>query len=78
VWTSALLHVLKGLGFEEQAARQGIARGVAADGIGEEKHGRDVRWVRKEASKRLYSALGWAGFGNPAVRGKHVAGGSFR
>jgi phenylacetic acid degradation operon negative regulatory protein len=106
VWTSALLHVLRGLGLEEQTARQGIARGAAAGWIDGEKQGREVRWVltvtgreivdeisrrahslskipkswdgnclilmvtipqaQRDVRKRLYSALGWAGFGNPA------------
>ncbi|MDN5856618.1 MAG: PaaX family transcriptional regulator, partial [Actinomycetia bacterium] len=30
VWTSSLLYVLKGVGVEEQTARQAIARGAAA------------------------------------------------
>jgi phenylacetic acid degradation operon negative regulatory protein len=104
-WTSTLLHVLKGLGLEEQTARQAIARGAAAGWIEGERQGREVRWsltpdgvelteeiTRRAESlgrqqkvwdgnclilfvtipqslkgvrKRLYSALGWAGFGNP-------------
>jgi len=44
VWTSTLVHVLKGLGIEEQAARQAIARGGASDWIVAERQGRQVRW----------------------------------
>lgn len=106
VWTSALLYVLKGLGIEEQTARQTIARTADAGLIVGEKSGRLVRWSltdagiemieetthrvrslstppqrwdelclilvvsvpqeQKAVRKRLYSALSWAGFGNPA------------
>jgi phenylacetic acid degradation operon negative regulatory protein len=45
VWTSALLYVLKGLGIEEQTARQAIARAAAAGWISGERHGREVRWT---------------------------------
>jgi phenylacetic acid degradation operon negative regulatory protein len=45
VWTSALLYVLKGLGIEEQTARQAIARAAAAGWITGERHGREVRWT---------------------------------
>ncbi|HEY4005771.1 MAG TPA: PaaX family transcriptional regulator C-terminal domain-containing protein [Pseudonocardia sp.] len=106
VWTSTLLYVLKGLGLEEQTARQAIARGAGAGWIAGDKQGREVRWTltdagrqviadgshrvhavrtpepwdgdwlvllvtipqaRKTVRKRLYSALSWAGFGNPAA-----------
>jgi phenylacetic acid degradation operon negative regulatory protein len=53
VWTSALLYVLKGLGIEEQTARQAIARGAAAGWISGERHGREVRWSLTEAGNRL-------------------------
>jgi phenylacetic acid degradation operon negative regulatory protein len=106
VWTGALLYALKGLGLEEQTARQAIARAADAGWIESEKHGRLVRWSltpagieiiqdvtrrarslstpppywdgdclilivtvpqsQKAVRKRLYSALSWAGFGNPA------------
>ncbi|HEY2205574.1 MAG TPA: PaaX family transcriptional regulator C-terminal domain-containing protein [Pseudonocardia sp.] len=105
VWTSALLHVLGGLGIEQQTARQAIARAASAGWLTGERFGREVRWAltdtvrsaieeldgraesmsavppvwdgnclivfvtipndRRDARKRLYSALGWAGFGNP-------------
>jgi phenylacetic acid degradation operon negative regulatory protein len=105
VWTASLLHVLKGLGIEEQTARQAIARAAEAGWIAGEKQGREVRWTvtatgielieditrrvislsapperwdgdclillvtvparQKAVRKRLYSELGWAGFGNP-------------
>jgi phenylacetic acid degradation operon negative regulatory protein len=106
VWTSALLYLLKGLGIEEQTARQTIARTADSGLIVGEKSGRLVRWSlsdtgvelieettrrvrslsnppdrwdglclilavsvpqeQKAVRKRLYSALSWSGFGNPA------------
>lgn len=53
VWTAALLHVLTGLGLEEQTARQAIARGAAAGWITGEKRGREVRWQLTEAGADL-------------------------
>lgn len=43
-WTTALLKILGGLGIEEHAARQAIARSAAAGWIESERHGRAVRW----------------------------------
>jgi len=107
VWTSALLYVLRGVGVEEQTARQAIARGAAAGWIEGTRRGREVRWEITPAGrqlieegtrrvyslsagapawdgrwlillitiphelravrKKLYGALSWAGFGNPAT-----------
>jgi phenylacetic acid degradation operon negative regulatory protein len=107
VWTSALLHVLRGVGVEEQTARQAIARGAAAGWIEGSRRGREVRWEitpagrllieegtrrvyslsagtpawdgrwlillitipheQRAVRKKLYGALSWAGFGNPAT-----------
>jgi phenylacetic acid degradation operon negative regulatory protein len=53
VWTAALLHVLTGLGLEEQTARQAIARGSSAGWIAGEKRGREVRWRLTEAGAEL-------------------------
>ncbi len=53
VWTSALLHVLTGVGVEEQTARQAIARGAAAGWIVGERHGREVRWEITPAGRQL-------------------------
>jgi phenylacetic acid degradation operon negative regulatory protein len=53
VWTSALLYVLRGLGIEEQTARQAIARGAAAGWISGERHGREVRWSLTPSGKKL-------------------------
>jgi phenylacetic acid degradation operon negative regulatory protein len=53
VWTAALLYVLKGLGIEEQTARQAIARGAAAGWITGERQGREVRWSLTEHGKQL-------------------------
>jgi len=106
VWTASLLYVLKGLGIEEQTARQTLARTAESGLIVGERSGRLVRWSltdagvtliqettrrvmslstvpeqwdgnclilvvsvpqhQKAVRKRLYSALNWAGFGNPA------------
>ena len=55
VWTSALLHVLAGLGVEEKSARQAIAR-TASDGwISSERDGRRVRWVLAPPGRKLLS-----------------------
>jgi phenylacetic acid degradation operon negative regulatory protein len=45
VWTSALLTVLRGLGVEDQAARQALSRGAAAGWIESERIGRSARWT---------------------------------
>jgi phenylacetic acid degradation operon negative regulatory protein len=106
VWTSALLHVLTGLGLEEPASRRAIARAADTGLLATERHGRMTRWYLTEAGaaeidgifrrtrslsvadttwqgqylivlvtvsrmqaavrRRLYGALEWAGFGNPA------------
>src|SRR3954466_8769487 len=55
VWTAALLYVLKGLGVEEQTARQAIARGAAAGWITEGRHGREVRWSLTQHGNQLIS-----------------------
>ena len=44
VWTSALVYVLRGLGVEEQAARQAIARAAASGWMVPERRGREVCW----------------------------------
>jgi phenylacetic acid degradation operon negative regulatory protein len=43
-WTSSLVYVLRGLGVEEQAARQAIARAAASAWMTPERLGREVRW----------------------------------
>src|ERR1022692_4741988 len=43
-WTSALVYVLRGLGVEEQAARQAIARAAASAWMVPERRGREVCW----------------------------------
>jgi phenylacetic acid degradation operon negative regulatory protein len=53
VWTSALLYVLRGLGIEEQTARQAIARAAAAGWITGERHGREVRWSLTPGGQKL-------------------------
>lgn len=44
VWTSSLVQVLKGLGIEEQTARQAIARGAQSGWMVPERRGREVSW----------------------------------
>jgi phenylacetic acid degradation operon negative regulatory protein len=53
VWTSALLHVLNGLGVEEHAARQVLARAAAADWLERERFGRAVHWRLDRRGKAL-------------------------
>ncbi|WP_028935704.1 PaaX family transcriptional regulator [Pseudonocardia spinosispora] len=53
VWTASLLHVMTGLGVEEQTARQTIARSASAGWLTGEKHGREVRWQLSPSVKRL-------------------------
>ena len=44
-WTSSLLYVLQGLGFDARAARQAVNRAGAAGWITGERHGREVVWT---------------------------------
>lgn len=62
-WTSALLHVMGGLGVEEKSGRQALAR-MAADGwIVSARSGRRVRWsltrrgreLLTEGAERIYA-----------------------
>src|SRR5215472_12569277 len=53
VWTSNLVEVLGGLGLEEKAARQALAR-TAADGLlAAERVGRRARWHLTDSGRRL-------------------------
>jgi phenylacetic acid degradation operon negative regulatory protein len=56
VWTSSLLHVLNGLGVEDQAARQAIDRAADAGWLTASRHGRNVRWELTATSRALISA----------------------
>jgi phenylacetic acid degradation operon negative regulatory protein len=52
-WTALLVQVMAGLGIEEKAARQALAR-TAADGlIAPIKHGRQVQWELTAHGRRL-------------------------
>ncbi len=53
VWTSTLLHILTGLGVEEKAARQAIARGAAAGWITSGRRGREVYWQLTPEGRKL-------------------------
>jgi phenylacetic acid degradation operon negative regulatory protein len=52
-WTVALLRVLGGLGIEDHAARQLLARSAAAGWIQREREGRAVRWRLAAAGRAL-------------------------
>ncbi|WP_258196543.1 PaaX family transcriptional regulator [Nocardia farcinica] len=53
VWTSVLLHVLNGLGVEEHAGRQVLARAATADWMERERYGRSVHWRLARRGKAL-------------------------
>ena len=53
VWTSALLHVLTGLGLEPQTVRQAIARAARDGWIAGEKFGREVCWTVSASGAEL-------------------------
>jgi len=52
-WTVAMLRVLGGLGIEDHAARQLLARSAAAGWIERERQGRAVRWRLAAAGRAL-------------------------
>lgn len=54
VWTSTLVYVLKGLGVEEQTARQAIARAAASDWIVPERQGREVSWTLSQKLAHIF------------------------
>lgn len=51
--TSALLHVLGGLGVEERTARQALSRCAAAGWVESERVGRDAQWRLTPAGRTL-------------------------
>lgn len=53
VWTSALVRVLGGLGVEEKATRQAVARTAAEGWIAALRQGRRVRWRLTDPGRRL-------------------------
>ena len=53
VFTAALMHVLRGLGLEEHAARRAITRAREAGWIDAERHGRAVAWRLAAKGKSL-------------------------
>jgi phenylacetic acid degradation operon negative regulatory protein len=63
VWTSTVVQVLGGLGVEEKASRQALARTAAEGWIAAERDGRRVRWaltrpglrLLTEGAERIYS-----------------------
>jgi phenylacetic acid degradation operon negative regulatory protein len=56
VWTSTLVHLLSGLGFEERTARQAIARGAASGWITPTRHGREVQWTLGERLAQIFES----------------------
>jgi phenylacetic acid degradation operon negative regulatory protein len=61
-WTGSLLYILRGLGIEEQTARQAIARAAAAGWIEAERRGREVMWSLTADGRRIFEE------GSPRVR----------
>lgn len=63
VWTSTLVTILRGLGIEEQTARQAIARGSQSGWMVAERRGREVSWslgpklrhIFESGSQRVFS-----------------------
>ena len=53
VWTATLLTVMRGLGVEDHAARQAIARSTAAGWIQSQRQGRAVRWQVAEHGREV-------------------------
>jgi phenylacetic acid degradation operon negative regulatory protein len=53
VWTTALLRVFGGLGIEDHAGRQLLARSAAVDWVARERQGRGVRWRLAERGQEL-------------------------
>jgi phenylacetic acid degradation operon negative regulatory protein len=56
VRTSTLVRILKGLGIEEQTARQAIARAAASDWIVAERRGREVSWTLSDKLVRIFDS----------------------
>lgn len=54
VWTSTLVHILRGLGIEEKAARQAIARASSSGWIHAERQGREVRWTLSDKMVKIF------------------------
>ena len=53
VWTSSLLYVLTGMGYEERTARQAVERAATAGWMHGSRHGRNVRWTLGPAGRQL-------------------------
>jgi phenylacetic acid degradation operon negative regulatory protein len=53
VWTTALLRVFAGLGVEDHATRQLLARSAAAGWVTRERAGRGVRWRLADRGREL-------------------------
>ena len=56
VWTATLVQVLRGLGIEEQTARQAIARAASSDWITAARNGREVSWSLTPKLRRIFES----------------------
>ena len=56
VWTATLVQVLRGLGIEEQTARQAIARAASSDWITAARTGREVSWSLTPKLQRIFES----------------------
>ena len=56
VWTATLVQVLRGLGIEEQTARQAIARAASSDWITAVRTGREVSWSLTPKLQRIFES----------------------
>lgn len=54
VWTATLVHLLRGLGIEEQTARQAIARAASSDWITAVRLGREVSWSLTPKLRQIF------------------------
>jgi phenylacetic acid degradation operon negative regulatory protein len=56
VWTATLVQLLRGLGIEEQTARQAIARAASSDWITAARTGREVSWSLTSRLQRIFES----------------------
>ena len=56
VWTATLVQVLRGLGIEEQTARQAIARAASSDWLTAARNGREVSWSLTPKLRRIFQS----------------------
>lgn len=56
VWTATLVHLLRGLGIEEQTARQAIARAASSNWITAERLGREASWSMTPTLRQIFES----------------------